>query len=836
MNSKIFWLSLLGIPAFLSSGCDMSEEKSKQPNIIVVLADDQGWGDMAYNGHPVLETPNFDNLASTGLRFDRFYAAAPVCSPTRGSIMTGRHPNRFGCFSWGHTLRPQEITVAEKLREAGYITGHFGKWHLGPVYKGSPVNPGSSGFDEWFSSPNFFENDPVLSREGIAVQTEGESSMVTMDAALDFIKKHKNGSEPFFAYVCFGSPHQPHIAVEEDKEVYAGQSENLQNFYGEITGMDRAIGKLRQELKNMGIDHNTVLWYLSDNGGLPKVGTTGGREYKGSIYEGGLRVPSIIEWPAVVKKHRITKIPCSTVDVLPTILEIAGVSSEGLPVLDGVSLLQLLNNQMSERTKPIGFWKHPTGGLPVAAKQIMADLLSKQQSDQPELETSLLHLDAGNITVEYPEDTLPGHAAILDWPYKLHRIYNRNGEVKFELYDLEADSAEANNIAEANPDILKTMTGQLEEWMISVVGSLKGNDYPESLENDFLQCFEPPAEYKEDFGDYPSPLKFYDGREVTSADDWALRRKEILTRWNEMMGNWPDLITDQEFEYLGEEEMEEYVQHKVRFHWLPDETTEGYLLIPKGGGMRPAVITVYYEPETAIGKGSSPYRDYASQLAKRGFVTLSIGTTEATENRTYSLYYPDIDNATVQPLSMLAYAAANAWQVLSKVDVVDSTRIGIVGHSFGGKWSMFASCLYDKFTCAVWSDPGIVFEQSRPSINYWEPWYLGYHPKPWRTRGLITEENPAKGLYPELIKNGYDLTDLHALMAPRPFFVSGGSEDPPHRWKALNHAIAVNDILEYSGRVAMSNRTAHSPDENANNLVYKFFEHFLMTGKSSSGH
>ncbi|MHC4308498.1 MAG: sulfatase-like hydrolase/transferase, partial [Planctomycetota bacterium] len=151
----------------------LSKLSSKKPNIILCMADDQGWGDMAYNGHPVLKTPNFDAMAAAALRFDRFYAAAPVCSPTRGSVMTGRHPNRFGCFKWGHTLRPQEVTIPEALKKAGYVTGHFGKWHLGSVRKVCPVNPGASGFDEWLSAPNFFDNDPILSREGVAVQTQG---------------------------------------------------------------------------------------------------------------------------------------------------------------------------------------------------------------------------------------------------------------------------------------------------------------------------------------------------------------------------------------------------------------------------------------------------------------------------------------------------------------------------------------------------------------------------------------------------------------------------------------------------------------------------------------
>ena len=173
------------------------------------------------------------------------------------------------------------------------------------------------------------------------------------------------------------------------------------------------------------------------------------------------------------------------------------------------------------------------------------------------------------------------------------------------------------------------------------------------------------------------------------------------------------------------------------------ESTTGYLLIPNGNGKRPAVVTVYYEPESAVGLKDNPFRDYAMQLARLGFVTLSIGSTETTNNRTYATYYPSIENATVQPLSMLGCAAANAWHVLAQRPEVDADRIGIVGHSYGGKWAMFASCLFEKFACAAWSDPGIVFD-TRPSVNYWEPWYLGYHPKPWRKRGVPTADNPAR--------------------------------------------------------------------------------------------
>src|SRR5690606_17605406 len=221
--------------------------------------------------------------------------------------------------------------------------------------------------------------------------------------------------------------------------------------------------------------------------------------------------------------------------------------------------------------------------------------------------------------------------------------------------------------------------------------------------------------------------------------------------------------------------------------------------------------------------------DFARQLVKRGFVALSLGTREASKRREYSLYYPSIEHAEVQPLSMLAYAAANAWHVLAKVPEVDSTRIGITGHSFGGKWAMFASCLFEKFACAAWSDPGVVFDDTKGSgVNYWEPWYLGYYPPPWENVWRKTGDiENARGTYPTLIKGGYDLHELHALMAPRPFLVSGGSSDGPERWVPLNHAIQVNKLLGFENRVAMTNREKHDPNIQSNKALGDFFEYFL---------
>lgn len=344
--------------------------------------------------------------------------------------------------------------------------------------------------------------------------------------------------------------------------------------------------------------------------------------------------------------------------------------------------------------------------------------------------------------------------------------------------------------------------------------------------NVIKSCFTPPVEFQGVYGDYRSPRLFYNGDSVRTTEDWGKRGQEIRAKWMEMMGEWPPILTDQTFEIIETKQREDFTQHLVRFYWTPNEQTEGYLLIPDGKGEKPAVITLFYEPETAIGDGK-PDRDFAYQLTKRGFVTLSLGTTETTRNRTFSIYYPNIESATLQPLSALAYAAANALEALAKVEDVDPGRIGVMGHSYGGKWAMFASCLYHKFACAVWSDPGIVFDETKGSnVNYWEPWYLGYYPPPWNNTWSKTGEQ-GKGLYPNLRREGYDLHELHALMAPRPFLVSGGSSDPLERWIPLNHTIAINELLGFDHRVAMSNRQNHSPNDESNNIAYAFFEYFL---------
>ena len=355
------------------------------------------------------------------------------------------------------------------------------------------------------------------------------------------------------------------------------------------------------------------------------------------------------------------------------------------------------------------------------------------------------------------------------------------------------------------------------------VASLRGAD-PWTTLSPFAA---PPPNFEAKTSPWRDPLLFNDGTTVKTATDWQKRRAELLSDWHALMGTWPPVMKEPKPEILKSEPQQGYRRDRIRFQWTPLLHTEGWLLIPDGAKKAPAVITVYYEPDTSVGLSDKPDRDFALQLVKKGFVCLSIGTTESSADKTYAIHHPDIDHATVQPLSMLAYAAANAYHVLAARPEVDPDRIGITGHSYGGKWSMFASCLYDKFACAAWSDGGIVFDDTRPSINYWEPWYLGSHPRPWRARGLITADNPALGLYPKLRAAGRDLHELHALMAPRPFLVSGGSEDPPERWHVLEHSRRINRLLGQENRVFMTNRPDHAPNPDSNAVLVAFFEHFL---------
>jgi len=350
------------------------------------------------------------------------------------------------------------------------------------------------------------------------------------------------------------------------------------------------------------------------------------------------------------------------------------------------------------------------------------------------------------------------------------------------------------------------------------------------------KCFQPPAEYAGQFGPYRSPLVFADGTRVKSPQDWARRRQEILATWHRRLGPWPPLVEHPALKLLESVSRDGYAEHHVHVQISPEgKLADGYLLVPAGPGPFPAVLVPFYEPMTSIGRGAKGRgtHDYGFQLVRRGFVTLSIGTPGSVEKiglETRQLLVEAGAHERRQPLTLLAYAAANCHTALAQMPKVDPSRIGIIGLSYGGKWSMFASCLYDKFACAVWSDPGIVFNEKNGNVNYWEPWYLGYDPLAQRKPGVPSDSNPRTGLYKELVESGDDLVDLHALMAPRPVLVSGGTEDPPRNWLALNHLVAVNDLLGQKHRVAMTARRTHVPTAEALELELAFLEYWLKYG------
>jgi hypothetical protein len=349
--------------------------------------------------------------------------------------------------------------------------------------------------------------------------------------------------------------------------------------------------------------------------------------------------------------------------------------------------------------------------------------------------------------------------------------------------------------------------------------------------------FSPPAALASDRGTYPSPLRFYDGRPVASAAQWPQRRAEILALWHREMGPWPELLERPRIEFISAETREGVVRHRINLEVAPGVMQHGYLLVPGGRARRPAVLVPFYAPEPSIdyrgppmtgqaaryvGTPKGEFRDFAWQLARRGFVTLAIGTPGD------DAYEPLMSGAKCQPLSYYAFIAANCHTLLAQRPEVDPARIGVMGHSYGGKWALFASCFHEKFAAGVWDDGGIVFDETQSSANYWEPWYLGRDPQVTRPRGPLTPESPRTGTYRRLVEGGHDLTEIHALMAPRPFLVSGGDVDGgAARWQALNHAVAVNRLLGHENRVALTSRPTHQPTAESNELAYLFLEHFL---------
>jgi arylsulfatase A-like enzyme len=425
-------------------GAGPPEKPGRPPHVVFVVADDMGWRDTAYQGHPVVKTPHLDDMAGKGVRFDYFYPGGNVCSPGRYSIMTGRTPFRGGLHYLGG-IPPHEVTVAKALKTAGYRTAHFGKWHLG-------LCPVKMGFDQAIWSSNCYDAPgfPLYVNDTKEIHTlkEGDTSVTMMDLALDYIRRQAKEPEPFFVQVCFSAPHSPNNATPEFTALYKDGNNKL----AEISGLDAAVGNLRAELRRLGIAENTLVWFVSDNGG--GSGDSNDPSGKGKM-DAGARTVACLEWPARVKRPIRTSVVCAQMDMYPTVLEAAGVKLPDPPVIDGISLLPLFDGKMAERTMPLGFMLWPKAG------------------------------GGGFAAIDFVKDT---QGILIDGKYKLMvhppGFKNRRGAQPPPvcLYDIYDDPAEKTNLAEKTPEVVARMRATLEAWQRSVRASYDEKDRPRAAE------------------------------------------------------------------------------------------------------------------------------------------------------------------------------------------------------------------------------------------------------------------------------------------------------------------------------------------------------------------
>ncbi|MCA9026405.1 MAG: sulfatase-like hydrolase/transferase [Planctomycetaceae bacterium] len=471
------WLLLFGLVTGLLN--PLISSAAEQPNFLLIMCDDLGWGDVGFHGNTVIQTPHLDEMAANSLRFTRFYAASAVCSPTRGSFVTGRHPSRYGIHTAndGHLL-PDELSLAELLKQQGYVTGHFGKWHLGTLTetvrdsnRGGRTGskhfspPWNNGFDVCFSTeakvPTY---DPMLKPskqasgdgwEPIADQTqavpygtrywdergeiitdnlEGDDSRVIVDRVVPFLRQAAKEGQPFLAIVWFHAPHLPVVASPKHRAMYAEYSSYQQNYYGCITALDEQIGRLRASLKEFGIDENTLVTFCSDNGPEGREGEAPGsagpfRGRKRDLFEGGIRVPGLIEWPARIAPGS-TDFPAVTSDYLPTVLDILDVDLPNDRPFDGISLLALFDGALDERPVPIPFT--------FKGKLALSDNRFK--------------------LVSYPVGMIEGNDETA--------IVSKDGD-RTMLFDLLADPGEATDLGDRHTDVVRHMMRTLNDWQQS---------------------------------------------------------------------------------------------------------------------------------------------------------------------------------------------------------------------------------------------------------------------------------------------------------------------------------------------------------------------------------
>lgn len=420
-------LPLLVIIVFISA-CSISD-KIDSPNIVIILTDDQGWGDIASHGNPDIETPNLDALAASGARFDRFFVS-PVCAPTRASLLTGRDHLRTGTqwVTYGlENMNANEVTFGEVFKKAGYQTGLFGKWHNGSHY---PMDPIGQGFDTFFGFKqghwnNYF--DTRLEYNGETVKTEGFITDVLTDSVLSFIDR--NQSSPFLAYIPYNAPHSPFQVPDKyfDKYKAQGLSDKNASVYGMVENIDNNVGRIIERLDQLGISENTIVVFLTDNG--PNGGDRFNGDMKGwkaKVDEGGVRVPLFIKWPQKIKPRTKVKELTAHIDFLPSIVELAGIEFKEENKLDGRSFAPLI---LDEKIN----WEDR--------------LLFTHQSRWDSLE-------------QFP-------ASVRNNRYRAVR-YGDN----WELYDMQQDPSQRKNIAEENREKVNELSQAYEKWFAETTKDL----------------------------------------------------------------------------------------------------------------------------------------------------------------------------------------------------------------------------------------------------------------------------------------------------------------------------------------------------------------------------
>ena len=441
----------------------VAADEASQPNFIVFLTDDQGWGDLGCYGHPIIHSPNLDKFASEGMRFTQCYAGCSVCSPSRSAILTGRTPYRNGVWRWipggsMYHLRESEITIATLLKNQGYETCHAGKWHLnGKFNSDEQPQPDDHGYDHWLATqnnaaPNHMNpTNYVRNREAVG-RMEGPSAVIAANEAINWLKGRKKSDSPFFITVWTHEPHLPIESAPEYMKHYADiEDEDIRQHHGNITQLDDAFGELMRAVDEMGYRDNTFVFFTSDNGpegngtsGRTRGSTGGLRGRKRATHEGGIRVPGIVRWPGKIKAGSVSDTPVIGSDVFPTICNVVGIPLPDDRTIDGTSLLPLFAGRPLQREQPL-YWRNHLAppqfrvGMRIGDWKIVGsdtltsfELYNIRKDWQ---ETTNVALDFPDRFAELRARLIEHDAAVLkegpDW-WKLDKPRNRGGKKSIE--------------------------------------------------------------------------------------------------------------------------------------------------------------------------------------------------------------------------------------------------------------------------------------------------------------------------------------------------------------------------------------------------------------------